>query len=78
MAHAMIPHNPPYTGPIRDPRGEKVVIAASILPAVTTFVVGARVYARWTQSTGVGLDDLFIVLSLVRPPHRHLPFNRRT
>ena len=61
----MVVKHPPYTGHVNDPRGVQVVICGTLFPALATFVVALRLYARATQSTGVGLDDGMIVLALV-------------
>ena len=61
-------NHPPWTGFIDDPRGVQVVVVASVFPAITTLFVGLRIFAREKLQTGLlGVDDLLIVISLVRP-----------
>jgi hypothetical protein len=53
-------------------RGEALVIVNSLLIALVVIVVGLRMYTRLTIKRWFGLDDIFILLALVRFYH-HLP-----
>ena len=48
-----------------DPNGVSVVVCVCVFPALATFIVAMRLWARATQSSGIGLDDGMICVALV-------------
>jgi hypothetical protein len=58
---------PNYVDPER--RGPALIIINSILLPLALVVVGLRLYTRLRISRSAGLDDVFIALASVSPPH---------
>jgi hypothetical protein len=55
---------PNYVDPVK--RGPAFIVAVSCILALTYIVVGLRLFARYVLRKNTGLDDILIVINLVR------------